>query len=356
MIKDLLSSLTPYTSSLKTEKLPIFLYGMGDGAEKIYKYISSFGIKIKGVVCSDEFKREKEFLNFKILSLSEAEKLFGRLCLVVCFGLEGEKTALLKKLSEKHKIISPNVAVIGDDACDYEYIKENAESFEKVFSLLADEKSKEIFVSLIKYNITGDISCLDVENSDTVPDGYYNHNKRHIDVGAYDGDTALDYAKNNKNYKDIVAFEPDKTTYKKLCANVKDLPRVIPENKAVCDKDGFVSFTSGGGRASKVGEGESVESVTIDKYCGFEYISSAGTPVGSIKIDAEGMDEAVVCGAKNVIFVCKSALCVSVYHRRGDIIDLPLLLRTYDYKYKFYLRKKEYYPAWDVVLYCIHQY
>jgi hypothetical protein len=38
----------------------------------------------------------------------------------------------------------------------------------------------------------------------------------------------------------------------------------------------------------------------------------------------------------------------AVYHRAADIFEIPLLLKVYDYKYKLYLRKKAYVPAWDV--------
>ncbi|MBR4278576.1 MAG: FkbM family methyltransferase, partial [Clostridia bacterium] len=106
---------------------------------------------------------------------------------------------------------------------------------------------------------------------------------------------------------------------------------------------------------SHCGEGEAnTQMRSIDEFCGFTHIHAEGERVGSIKIDAEGMDESVVFGAVNTIYCCKPNLSVALYHRAYDIIELPLLLRKHNPKYKFYLRKKEYIPAWDIFLYAVN--
>ncbi len=353
MIRELADSLPSLCDTLRTENRKIFLYGMGNGAEKIYRYLSANGIDIHGVVASDGFVRGQEFLNHKVIPISEASEKHGSLCLVLCFGLEGEKSHFLKDLSTKHRILSPNLPVFGEGVCDKTFILKNLDSFERVYEMLADGESKEIFLNLIKYNITGEIAYLEKGTSLSPPDGFYDHNKRHIDVGAYDGDTALEFAANNDRYSDIIAFEPDETTFRHFKRNTSGIRDCIGINGAVGRYDGKIAFASGGGRASHCGGDGETDCYSIDKYCGFTHIAASGTPVGSIKIDAEGMDEAVICGAVNTIYCCKPNLAVALYHRASDIIDLPLLIRKHYYKYEFYLRKKEYVPAWDVFLYAI---
>lgn len=355
MIKSQVLNLESLTDSLKKEPRPIFLYGMGDGAEKIYAYLSSYGIEIKGIVASDGFVRGQEFLGHRVIAVSEAERQFGSLCLVLCFGLEGERSRFLYGLSSKHRILSPNIPVFGEGACNKEFIEANLESFQRVYDNLADEDSKEIFISLLQYNVTGDIGYLSKNNRWDAPAEFYNHSKRHIDVGAYDGDTALEYAENSVSYSDIIAFEPDKTSFGKLVKNLSHLRDIIPVNSAVGAKRGVIAFDSGNGRASHCGEGEGeIGCESIDAYCGFTHIHADGTPVGSIKIDAEGMDREVIYGAVNTIYVCKCQVSVALYHRAADYIELPLLLKKHNPNYKFYLRKKEYVPAWDVFLYAIN--
>lgn len=354
MISEIIAPLPSLCETLKSQKLPIFLYGMGNGAEKIYAYLCEHGIKINGVVASDGFVRGQSFLGHEVISVSDASQKHGRLCLVLCFGLEGKKSHFIYKLAQEHKILSPNLPVFGDGVCDKDFIINNAESFEKVYNSLCDDISKEIFLSLLKYNATGDFSYLSIGNDAPVPEEFFAHGKRHIDIGAFDGDTVAEFVSHSDRYADIVAFEPDASTYKRLCANTKGFRNIIPENAAVCDRDGEISFASGGSRASHCGEGDTkTKCVTVDKYCGYTHIKANGTPVGSIKIDAEGMDEAVICGAVNTLYCCKSNVCVALYHRAADIINLPLLLKKHNHKYSFYLRKKEYIPAWDVFLYAI---
>ncbi len=354
MIHELIANLDSVIDSLKSETRKIFLYGMGDGAEKIYSYLTSRGVEIQGIVASDGFLRGHSFLGYDVISISEASERHGELCLVVCFGAEGEKCRFLYDLAKKHRVISPNLPVFGAGACDKDFILENAESFERVYQSLADDLSKDIFIRLIKYNVTGDINYLDIKDSFDAPEKFYKHNKRHIDVGAYDGDTATEFAEHSDTYKDIVAFEPDGHTFKKLIKNTEGIRDIIPENAAVSDRDGEIAFNSDGSRASHCGEGNSkIRSVSIDKYCGYTHIKADGVPVGSIKIDAEGMDEAVICGAVNTIYCCKPNLSIALYHRASDLIDLPLLIRKHNHKYKFYLRKKEYVPAWDIFIYAI---
>ncbi|MBQ3231092.1 MAG: FkbM family methyltransferase [Clostridia bacterium] len=354
MIKELIAPLPSLCETLASEKRAIVLYGMGTGAEKIYSYLKRHNIEIKGIVASDGFVRGNLFLGFNVKSIKQAESELGPLCLVLCFGLEGERSHFLAELAKQHRILSPNLPVFGETVCDKDFIIENAEGFERVYESLADELSREIFVSLLKYNATGEIKYLDIKDSNVPPSEFFNHSARHIDIGAYDGDTVAEFVENSNSYADIVAFEPDRSTYKKLCANTKGIRGVIAENSAVGDKNGEIAFASGGGRASHSGEGnETVSCVSVDSYCGFTHIDAKGVPVGSIKIDAEGMDKRVIYGAVNTIYCCKCAVSVALYHRGEDIIELPMLLKKHYHKYDLYLRKKEYVPAWDVFLYAI---
>ena len=101
MIFDIISKIPSVCESLKSEALPIFLYGMGNGAEKIYAYLCRNGIEISGVVASDGFVRGQSFLGHEVVSISEAEEKHGRLCLVICFGTEGEKSRFFKGACKK---------------------------------------------------------------------------------------------------------------------------------------------------------------------------------------------------------------------------------------------------------------
>lgn len=350
-IKNQLTALPCLYEALKEEKRPILLYGMGDGAEKIYEELQKRGIRIQGVFASEGFIRGQSFLGYKVMSLSEAEEKYNDFTAVLCFALEGEKAEILAPVQRKHTLYSPNIPVYGEGVCDKAFILLNIEKIQKLYDNLADDLSKEILLSILKYNITGNLDCLNCGGETfTYPEGFFKHEKRHIDVGAYDGDTVLEYAEYNPNYADIAAFEPDKTNYKKLMHNTANIRNVICENAAVTNRDGIGSLAGKGNRGTFIGEGEqgSVKTVRLDTYCNQPFINVEGIPVGSIKIDAEGMDRQVLEGAVNLIDKNKPDIMAAVYHRAADLFELPLLLRIYNYKYKLYLRKKQYVPAWDV--------
>jgi hypothetical protein len=41
---------------------------------------------------------------------------------------------------------------------------------------------------------------------------------------------------------------------------------------------------------------------------------------------------------------------ISLYHRSEDVFELPLMIHERFPDYKFYIRRREYIPAWDTVL------
>ena len=73
-IADFWMGLTPLWERLLHEPLPIYLYGMGDGAEKINGVLKHYGIPLKGVFASDEYVRGHSFLGCRVQKLSEVEE------------------------------------------------------------------------------------------------------------------------------------------------------------------------------------------------------------------------------------------------------------------------------------------
>lgn len=352
-IADILRPLPDLYETLAKEKRPILLYGMGDGAEKIAAFLNTKKITIQGVFASEGFVRGQEFLGYQVMSLSEAEEKFGYFVVVLCFALESDKMEILTPIKEKHPVYSPNLPVYGEGVFNKETILNNIEKIQRLYDCFADELSKELFLSILKYNITGETDYLYFDKDTfSYPKGFFQHNKRHIDIGAYDGDTVEEFTAYNDEYSDIIAFEPDKDNYRKLLKNTSKTRDIICENIAVTDRDGSGRFIGKGNRSSYVQSDcdGGTKTVNIDSYCDQLTVNDSGVQVGSIKIDAEGADRQVLFGAVNTIYKNCPDIMVAVYHRAKDLVDLPLLIRSYDYKYKLYLRKKDYVPAWDIFL------
>ncbi len=347
-LNDILS-LPSLTDSIKAQKKPVLLYGMGNGAELTMKYLAEHGIAYDGVFASDGFVRGQTFLGQKVLSVSEAEEKYGDFTAILSFALEGEKRKLAYDFAKKHTLFCPSVCPFGG-VYDKSFFFENKDAFEALYLSLADSASKKALKQLIAFGVTG---RLEYTHSLEFypPEEYINHSLSHIDIGAYDGTTALEYLGMNKDCENVFAFEPDPIAFSRLEKNTKNSP-VTAINSAVTDKNATAGFSSKGSRASSLGEGITVKTVSLDGFFDVKSIN-AKKQIGSIRIDGEGAENKILSGASNLLYSSRPAVCIAVYHNARDIIDIAKRLDYLLCGCELYLEVKPYIPAFDVFLYAI---
>lgn len=336
---------TSYTDLLRNTKKHICIYGMGNGAEKIIAYLSSFGIKYSCVFASDGFVRGQMFLGQKVLSLSQAEEMYGDFIAVTAFALEGEKADIFTSLSKRHRLIAPNLPPFGEGCIDNDYLSRNKDKIDAVYSLFADDESRNLFLSLLEYTVTGDIGRLSVISN--TPEEWKN-GSIFADVGAYNGDTVAEFISDSPDYKEIYAFEPEKNSFSRLLKNTAGVRNLTSVNAAVWESDGKLFFENKKGRGSGVAQkGIEAQCVCLDKYF------TGKAPPDRIKIDGEGCDGEILKGCVNMIYNSSPSIKVALYHRAFDLIEIPLWLYRQNPKYRFYLRNKKYIPAFDVFLFAL---
>ena len=351
--KDSFLSLESSWDFLKDTKLPIFIYGMGDGALKILHVFKKYGIPYCGFFASDEFVRGHYFEGHKVHTLSEIEIEVDEFVIVLAFACGYE--SLMKKvmeLSKKHTLIVPDVPVIGGGLFTKQYLSDNFDKIEKVYNLLCDEKSKEVFTQTLAYKITGridyltDISTPSVEAYTDIlmPD----NNETFVDVGAYNGDTVSEFIESTNNkYNQIYALEPDKRNFKKLLKNTEGFENIQLFNCAGWNEDTTLIFSKNSGRQSMIAkqgveiQARSVDSILDNRKATF------------IKYDVEGAEREAITGSTNTIINFKPKLKIALYHRNEDIFEIPLIIKEMNSNYKLYMRKLPYIPAWEVNLFCI---
>ena len=351
--KEYFLSLESSWDFLKNTKLPIFIYGMGDGALKIIKVFKEYGISYSGFFASDEFVRGHYFEGHKVHTLSEVENELDDFVIVLAFACGYE--SLIKKveeLSQKHTLIAPDVPVIGDGLFTKQYLSDNFEKIEKVYNLLFDEKSKEVFTRTLAYKITGRIDYIrDISSS---PAEAYSDilkpddNEIFVDAGAYNGDTVAEFIENTNNkYNRIYALEPDKRNFKKLTKNTEAIKNIEIINCAAWNEDTTLIFSKNSGRQSMIAkQGVEIEARSIDSILN-------GTDATLIKYDVEGAEREAISGTAKTIKNCKPKLKIALYHRNEDIFEIPLLIKEMNSDYKLYMRKYPYIPAWEINLFCI---
>ena len=332
----------------RTDK-PVVMYGMGNGADKILKVLSERGIAVSDFFASDGFVRGHFFHGKKVLTYAQVSEKYDDFTVLVAFGSSLEDVAEnVRRIARERELYIPDVPVCGENIFDKSFYNSNSDEIMRARSCFADERSREVFDLIIEYKLTGRADILeksvDSDGGDSLLD-YRNYGVI-CDAGAYNGDTARKFIRENPNVKKIYALEPDRRSFRKLSEYAGSEKRVIPLNIGAWDKEESVSFRSQGNRNSGIGDGDECAFASIDAI-------TAGDTVDLIKYDVEGAELQALTGSKRTISRCRPSLYISAYHRSEDIFTLPLFIaRRYPF-YSMYLRKKPGFPAWDIDLICL---
>ena len=334
---------------LKTNGKPIVLYGMGNGADKIIKALESVSLKPSGVFATDGFVRDKLFHGMRLTSYSELKERFGSMTVLLCFGSSRpEVLENIKRISSEQELLAPDVPVYGEGLFNSEYAYRNRERLLWVYSHLADDTSRKTFENTVNFKLSGNPEYL--YDCETAQDEPYNsfltlgRDENYLDLGAYNGDTAIEFAARVKKYKSITAVEPDKKSFKKLTANTAYLENITLINACVGEKSGVAEFSAHKGRGSGVGAGE---------YCRMIAVDTLNGDFSFIKADVEGSEINMINGAENTILRCRPKMQIACYHRTGDLTDIPQAVCKIRNDYRIYMRHFPGLPAWDINYYFI---
>ena len=337
-------------TALKESALPIVLYGMGNGADKVLDEFEKRGIKAGGVMASDGFARYRDFRGFTVKKESDFEREFGDFVVALCFGSSlPDVTAHIREVSRRHTFLVPNVPVIGDDIIDDDFIEKYYDDISAAYDLLADEESRQVYKGTLDFLYTGRLGYLDIIDSDkdkVFRDILRLKNERYLDLGAYRGDTVDEFLKYTDGYRSMTAVEPNPKNYKKLCEHIADIQNAEAINAGIADSVGVMRIGKKAGRMPTLGDENGVEIpvLTVDSIdCSPTYI----------KVDIEGSESAMLKGAERTLKADKPKLNIAAYHRSGDFFSLILQLHDINPDYKIYLRKHPYIPCWDLNIYAV---
>lgn len=336
---------------LQNTKKNIVLYGTGDGADRLLDILIERNIPVRAVFASDGFVRERSFRGFRVKTLSECEKEFSDMLILLCFG-SGRREVIenVKAISAKHELYAPEIPVCGEGLFDRAFYEQHRAELSAVRAHLADRQSVKCFDSLIEYKLSGDISHLfscESENKDSecLPKL---SGAAYIDLGAYTGDSVLSFAESFRDYKKIIAVEPDPRNYRRLCENTAALKNIRCVNAmagADCGES-FLDSKKGRGARSAL-SGSAVRRLNIDSLI-------AEIPACEklyIKLDIEGAELSALCGAEKLFSHFSPLVKIACYHRREDYFSLPLKLLEYNPDYKIYMRHSAHILSWDTDYY-----
>ena len=224
---------------------------------------------------------------------------------------------------------------------------------QKLLPILSDNKSKIILNGVWEYWTTGKMqSC----PNPSLDDEYtpkdiprYTKNLRLIDCGASNGSTMTRLTKAGYELEAVMAFEPDPDNFQKLARkerkfNLTPLPLGVWSSEMQMRfspniKNPLASVLDSNGTSL-------IQCVSLDKV-------AIDFKPNIIKFDIEGAELDALHGAEDLIKKYHPNLCISLYHKPSDPLNIIDLLTSYEINYDFYIRCHEY-NSYGLVLYCIN--
>ena len=343
--------------SLAAEKRSIFLYGTGNGGDKIIDVCAARGIHITGVFASDGFVRNRTFRDMPVQAYSDVLSAYGEdIVILLAFGTTlPEVTAFIDTLDARHTLYIPEVPLYGGALFDREQLETHADTLAGLRELLADEHSRLLLDDAILFRLTGEKKYL-ARATDPIEDIRFLFAglpiKTMLDGGAFRGDSAAMYAEAIPSLEVIHAAEADARTIRHLSAYAETETRcqVISHHCALWNSDGEMTYTASASRGSgAAGQNHRAKTITvptrtIDTLC-------AGQSMDLLKLDVEGAEALALDGAKDTLQQDRPALSVSLYHRTEDLWQLPLRIHGILPEKKLYLRRPACIPFWDLTLF-----
>ncbi len=346
---------TDMWESLRNEKRPIVVYGMGNGADKLFDRLEQYGIKPADIFASDGFVRGHSFRGMRVKSFSEIKDTYSDFVILLSFASNRpEVLEMLYQMDAEYDMYVPDMPVAGaEEYFDRDFYNAHYEEISRACAALGDERSREVYAAVINYKLSGRISYLRAASSDR--DELYSllptatiHSI--VDVGAYNGDTIREAIEYFPNLESAVAIEPDTKTYKRLMKYISTEDRItlLAYNAAAWSGVALGAFQSSGNRNSSVTSTSSFEHKVTEVP--LITVDSLDLSPDYIKYDVEGAEMEALVGTEKTILRARPALLVSLYHRSRDIFEIVNYLHEKYPYYKLSLRRLECLPAWELDL------
>lgn len=156
-----------------------------------------------------------------------------------------------------------------------------------------------------------------------------------VDVGAYTGDSMLDFVETygEKSYKKAYCYEITPDIFIKLQKNLAGYRNIIYKNKAVKNRSGRVFVDENGdlssNRTAKSGI-FTLESVSLDE--------DIKEKIDLIKMDIEGDELSALKGGKRHIKEDSPVLLISIYHKNEHLWQIAKFISSVNKNYKYFLR------------------
>ncbi len=340
------------------------LFGAGASAHEVERVLARFAIPVIAFADNGAAKQGTQFRGCPVIAPAALPALMdGATAIVIASVYQHEIATQLQALGIAPEAIFPFVSPMFAGHFGVPAFAGADDDLTRLPARLADDASRAYVEALLAFRWTMD--PLRLARNQRLR-GYYDydapglgpHSGDHIvDVGAYDGDSAIAYLTRLKGEARVSALEP-------LPQNLAALERTVATHAF---GSRIVPVRFGAGAAPMTAEIDSEEAgtdpratlrgkpgaraairiETIDRLFAHERVDF-------IKIDIEGADPAALEGARTVLHRDKPGLAIAAYHAPEHLWRIPALLDSLCPGYRIHVG---HHPAaaYECELFCVHE-
>lgn len=353
----------------------IIIFGAGQSGEWVLELLKQNYITPVCFCDNSPMKQNRFLCGLKVMSFDAAIELYpnAAICVASMWSedimkqIKSFDRSLMNRTWDLLTTMAWETTSLCKASTEFKYIKENLESFEALYALLADDTSRDTLEGLLNYRLTRNKeylysikSCEDTYFDKTLVNGKLEENVISgtiIDGGAFDGDTVkliLERYRKTRRKLSIACYEMEARNVAIIRQNAK-LWRphdIIIHDTALWNTSGEVVSFFGDGLSGTVANSSDRMGENV-KYAYTEKIDDGGYEcVSMIKLDIEGAERTALLGARETIEKHCPVLAICAYHLQDDLIVLSDVIRSFHCQYSLYLRHYMY-SSGDTVLYAI---
>lgn len=359
----LLKRIFSYYDKTFSVNRPSVLFGAGTIGNGLVNRIYKNKIPIIGFSDNDRKLWGSKIGCFPVINVSSLDKNIQILISSIIFQDEIYNSLKLKGFKNVYPFSYlcykiPKKFDLRDYKARYTSIFQNSESIKQADSLFADKQSREVF-RLILRNRLRYYYKLHIASICSKNEQYFDpeiisltDNELFVDAGGYTGDTIDKFILTNRHYRHIYSFEPDKLLVRLLRNHIitSGISRCTVIKKGLYNRRKQVYFYDLGTSESGIGSSARYVSLSGDQNTAAHdirrtisvttldrYFEKKAHPT-FIKMDIEGSEYNALLGSKHIIQTSKPKLAICVYHKPNDLWEIPILIKSFNNKYKIYLR------------------
>lgn len=213
----------------------------------------------------------------------------------------------------------------------------NKHKYDAIYSILADDISRETFSRLVKFRLNEDLNQMEYftfRPHDIYFEPFINVSKEggvFVDVGCFDGGNVIDFVSKCPRYGSVHVFEPEPSQMEVIKERLHGINNINYYQCGASNREGTLRFTSSGIWSHLDDKGEiEVKINTIDAL--------VDERISFMKMDIEGHEYYALEGARQHILDDHPALAICAYHLVDDFWKLPELVLSVRKDYKVFMR------------------